>query len=178
LSIGIFRIWNNRYWQCIPLCIEKHISLLLEIFGGKFPQPWEAGTGDPVFVNSSEIILVSVIWNQEIYLRIGTGWKLNFAPCELWHTQRSDNQKWSFITYFVRFNWRNLSCEGLQGFFFLKWGQKLCSNLFIKKKRIAQLINEKLGENRYNKTRQPTTHRAQTQRRSTKRTGNSKGLQG
>jgi hypothetical protein len=34
----------------------------------------------------------------------------------------------------------------------LKWGQKLCPNLLIKKKRIAQLINGKLGENRYNNT--------------------------
>jgi hypothetical protein len=29
--------------------------------------------------------------------------------------------------------------------FFLKWGQKLCPNQFIKKKRIAQLINGKPG---------------------------------
>jgi aromatic ring-opening dioxygenase LigB subunit len=35
---------------------------------------------------------------------------------------------------------------------FLKWGQKLCPNLFIKKKRIAQFINGKLDENQYNKT--------------------------
>jgi hypothetical protein len=33
----------------------------------------------------------------------------------------------------------------------LKWGQKLCPNLLIKK-RIAQLINGKLSENRYNNT--------------------------
>jgi hypothetical protein len=36
-------------------------------------------------------------------------------------------------------------------FFFLKRGQKLCPDLFIKKKRIAQLINGKLDKNRYNK---------------------------
>jgi hypothetical protein len=41
-------------------------------------------------------------------------------------------------------------------FFFLKWGQKLCSNPLIKKKRIAQLINGKLGENRYNNTESST----------------------
>jgi hypothetical protein len=34
----------------------------------------------------------------------------------------------------------------------LKRGQKLCPNLLIKKKRIAQLINGKLGENRSNNT--------------------------
>jgi hypothetical protein len=33
-------------------------------------------------------------------------------------------------------------------FFFLKRRQKICLNLLIKKKRIAQLINGKLGENR------------------------------
>jgi hypothetical protein len=37
-------------------------------------------------------------------------------------------------------------------FFFLKRGQKLCPNLLIKKERIAQLINGKLSENRYNNT--------------------------
>jgi hypothetical protein len=36
-------------------------------------------------------------------------------------------------------------------YIFLKWGQKLCP-IFIKKKRIAQLINGKLGKNRYNNT--------------------------
>jgi hypothetical protein len=36
-------------------------------------------------------------------------------------------------------------------FFFGKRGQKLCPDLFIKKKRIAQLINGKLDKNRYNK---------------------------
>jgi hypothetical protein len=36
--------------------------------------------------------------------------------------------------------------------FFLKRRQKICLNLLIKKKRIVQLINGKLGENRYNKT--------------------------
>jgi hypothetical protein len=35
--------------------------------------------------------------------------------------------------------------------FFLKRGQKLCPKLLVKKKRIAQLINGKLCENRYNK---------------------------
>jgi hypothetical protein len=30
--------------------------------------------------------------------------------------------------------------------YFLKWGQKLCPNPLIKKKRIAQLINRKLGK--------------------------------
>jgi hypothetical protein len=35
--------------------------------------------------------------------------------------------------------------------FFLKREQKLCPNLLIKKKRIAQLINGKLDKNRYNK---------------------------
>jgi hypothetical protein len=35
--------------------------------------------------------------------------------------------------------------------FFFKREQKLCSNLLIKKKRIAQLINRKLSKNRYNK---------------------------
>jgi hypothetical protein len=34
--------------------------------------------------------------------------------------------------------------------FFFKWGQKLCLNLLIKKKRIAQLINEKPSKNSYN----------------------------
>jgi aromatic ring-opening dioxygenase LigB subunit len=38
------------------------------------------------------------------------------------------------------------------GCFFFKWGQKLCPNQFIKKKRIAQFINGKLGKNQYNKT--------------------------
>jgi hypothetical protein len=37
-------------------------------------------------------------------------------------------------------------------FFFFEMGQKLCPNLFIRKKRIAQFINGKLGENQYNKT--------------------------
>jgi hypothetical protein len=36
--------------------------------------------------------------------------------------------------------------------FFLKRRQKIYLNLLIKKKRIAQLINGKLGKNRYNKT--------------------------
>jgi hypothetical protein len=54
----------------------------------------------------------------------------------------------------------------------LKWGQKLCP-IFIKKKRIAQLINGKLGKNRYNNTpnvnkttnkpSQPTTTTTQPQ---------------
>jgi hypothetical protein len=35
--------------------------------------------------------------------------------------------------------------------FFFEREQKLCSNLLIKKKRIAQLINGKLSENWYNK---------------------------
>jgi hypothetical protein len=43
-------------------------------------------------------------------------------------------------------NWNSLH------FFFLKWRQKICLNLLIKKKRIAQLINGKPGENQYNKT--------------------------
>jgi hypothetical protein len=38
-------------------------------------------------------------------------------------------------------------------FSFLKRRQKLCPNLLIKKKRIAQLINRKPGKNRYNKTK-------------------------
>jgi hypothetical protein len=42
-------------------------------------------------------------------------------------------------------------------FFFLKRRQKICPNLLIKKKRIAQLINGKLGENHYNKTTRETT---------------------
>jgi hypothetical protein len=37
-------------------------------------------------------------------------------------------------------------------FLFLKQGQKLCLNLLIKKKRIAQLINRKPNKNYYNKT--------------------------
>jgi hypothetical protein len=36
----------------------------------------------------------------------------------------------------------------LINFFFLKRRQKICLNLLIKKKRIAQLINGKPGENR------------------------------
>jgi hypothetical protein len=35
----------------------------------------------------------------------------------------------------------------------MKWRQKLCPNLLIKKK-IAQLINEKSGKNRYNKSQE------------------------
>jgi hypothetical protein len=35
---------------------------------------------------------------------------------------------------------------------FLKREQKICPNLLIKKKRIAQLINGKPGENRYSNT--------------------------
>jgi hypothetical protein len=72
------------------------------------------------------------------------------------------------------------------GFFFLKWRQKICPKLLIKKKRIAQLINKKSGKNRYKKTTgeqhlkpttfkltstlnlQPQTHdTTMTQRRST-----------
>jgi hypothetical protein len=34
----------------------------------------------------------------------------------------------------------------------LKREQKICPNLLIKKKRIAQLINGKSGENRYSNT--------------------------
>jgi hypothetical protein len=34
----------------------------------------------------------------------------------------------------------------------LKWGQKLYLNPLVKKKRIVQLINGKLDENRYNNT--------------------------
>jgi hypothetical protein len=36
-------------------------------------------------------------------------------------------------------------------FFFWNGSKKLCSNLLIKKKRIAQLINGKLSKNWYNK---------------------------
>jgi hypothetical protein len=39
-----------------------------------------------------------------------------------------------------------------QSTIFFKRGQKLCPNLLIKKKRIAQLINGKLDENPYNNT--------------------------
>jgi hypothetical protein len=40
--------------------------------------------------------------------------------------------------------------------FFFEMGAKALPNLFIKKRRIAQLINRKLGENRYNTTPQTT----------------------
>jgi hypothetical protein len=40
--------------------------------------------------------------------------------------------------------------------FFLKQGQKICPNLLLDKKRIAQLINGKPGENRYNKIMRET----------------------
>jgi aromatic ring-opening dioxygenase LigB subunit len=35
---------------------------------------------------------------------------------------------------------------------YFKWGQS-CPDLFIKKKKITQLINGKLDKNRYNKAR-------------------------
>jgi hypothetical protein len=35
---------------------------------------------------------------------------------------------------------------------FLKWEKKICPNLLIKKKRIAQLIYGKPGENQYRQT--------------------------
>jgi hypothetical protein len=41
-------------------------------------------------------------------------------------------------------------------YFFLKWRQKHCLYLLIKKKRIAQLIYGKPGENQYNKAPQST----------------------
>jgi hypothetical protein len=44
--------------------------------------------------------------------------------------------------------------------FFFKRRQKLCLNLLIKKKRIAQLINEKPGKNRYNKSKRTTPKHA------------------
>jgi hypothetical protein len=45
----------------------------------------------------------------------------------------------------------------MDSIFFLKWEQKICPNLLIKKKRIAQLINGKPSKNRYNKTTKETT---------------------
>jgi hypothetical protein len=48
-------------------------------------------------------------------------------------------------------------------YFFLKWKQKLWPNLLIKKKRIAQLINGKLGENRYNKLQTHNLNKQDTQ---------------
>jgi hypothetical protein len=54
--------------------------------------------------------------------------------------------------------------------FFLKRRQKICLYLLIKKKRIAQLINGKPGENRYNTTNKrktPKTCNLQTNKLST-----------
>jgi hypothetical protein len=45
-----------------------------------------------------------------------------------------------------------LSVVSIKIAFFFKWRQKICLNLLIKKKRDAQLINGKPGENRYKKT--------------------------
>jgi hypothetical protein len=49
------------------------------------------------------------------------------------------------------------SATVLSVFFFLKRRQKICLYLLIKKKRIAQLINGKPSENRYNTTNKRTT---------------------
>jgi hypothetical protein len=57
--------------------------------------------------------------------------------------------------------------------FFLKWEQKICPNPLIKKKRIAQIINEKPDKNRYNQitkeqhlkpatSKSTTTHKPQS----------------
>jgi hypothetical protein len=43
--------------------------------------------------------------------------------------------------------------------FFLKRRQKLCLDLLIKKKRIAQLINKKPSKNHYNKNTSQHTNR-------------------
>jgi hypothetical protein len=55
--------------------------------------------------------------------------------------------------------------------FFLKQGQKLCPNLLIKKKRGAQLINEKPGKNRYKKNTNEQ-HLTQATSRPTRQTNN------
>jgi hypothetical protein len=49
------------------------------------------------------------------------------------------------LTLFIGFH------DVLNCIIFLKWRQKICLYLLIKKKRIVQLINEKLGKNHYNK---------------------------
>jgi hypothetical protein len=58
----------------------------------------------------------------------------------------------------------------------LKWGQKLCPNLLIKKKRIAQLINGKLGKNRYNNTTNNTESTRQQDNQQTLTTYNNHKL--
>jgi aromatic ring-opening dioxygenase LigB subunit len=46
----------------------------------------------------------------------------------------------------------DVSLQAAHFFSFFEMGQKLCPNQFIKKKRIVQFINGKLGKNQYNKT--------------------------
>jgi hypothetical protein len=65
--------------------------------------------------------------------------------------------RWSknFISQIIHaFQWKKNSRSQIVQHhicFFLKRGKKLCSDLLIKKKRIAQLINGKLDKNHYNK---------------------------
>jgi hypothetical protein len=52
----------------------------------------------------------------------------------------------------------NFLFQPSQRYSFLKWRRKLCLDPLIKKKRVAQLIYGKLGENQYNEALQ-TTHK-------------------
>jgi hypothetical protein len=69
------------------------------------------------------------------------------------------------VLYFGRQDFRRVSLpEAKQQvcyftFFFLKRRQKICLNLLIKKKRVAQLINGKPSENHY---KEPTSNNSQS----------------
>jgi hypothetical protein len=85
-------------------------------------------------------------------------WQLFFCESIMWQLDlcfhREKKTSYFFTDLIVRGNCLEMShiLDRYMDALILKRRQKICLNLLIKKERIAQLINGKPDENRYNKT--------------------------